>query len=306
MALFLNTEGFNYWIPKLIKEAEKELIIIVPYIQTSKNVLNALWKANKRGVQIVLVYREDKLSNDEKSKLLALDNINLLHHPNIHCKSYYNGNLLIIGSMNLYEYSQKNNREMGILLNKYEHEEIEFDGFGLSNDDESVFTDAINEIREIINGAHLEKISENSKANNFNIEVIKTNEELEIDFCNRINKYYLNKKFKPIKVNENLWYSICENFYDKVDVVFEDNRVAIKFNLNPNELKIVYDKWMDTYNEFEFDWFKYYWNYYKQDLLIYRNGKFDWDNINSREMIHNNYKEMFEAVIKKYRKLTGK
>ena len=306
MALFLNTEGFNYWIPKLIKEAEKELIIIVPYIQTSKNVLNALWKANKRGVQIVLVYREDKLSNDEKSKLLALDNINLLHHPNIHCKSYYNGNLLIIGSMNLYEYSQKNNREMGILLNKYEHEEIEFDGFGLSNDDESVFTDAIHEIREIINGAHLEKISENSKANNFNIEVIKTNEELEIDFCNRINKYYLNKKFKPIKVNENLWYSICENFYDKVDVVFEDNRVAIKFNLNPNELKIVYDKWMDTYNEFEFDWFKYYWNYYKQDLLIYRNGKFDWDNINSREMIHNNYKEMFEAVIKKYRKLTGK
>ena len=266
MALFLNTEGFNYWIPKLIKEAEKELIIIVPYIQTSKNVLNALWKANKRGVQIVLVYREDKLSNDEKSKLLALDNINLLHHPNIHCKSYYNGNLLIIGSMNLYEYSQKNNREMGILLNKYEHEEIEFDGFGLSNDDESVFTDAINEIREIINGAHLEKISENSKANNFNIEVIKTNEELEIDFCNRINKYYLNKKFKPIKVNENLWYSICENFYDKVDVVFEDNRVAIKFNLNPNELKIVYDKWMDTYNEFEFDWFKYYWNYYKQDF----------------------------------------
>ena len=306
MALFLNTEGFNYWIPKLIKEAEKELIIIVPYIQTSKNVLNALWKANKRGVQIVLVYREDKLSNDEKSKLLALDNINLLHHPNIHCKSYYNGNLLIIGSMNLYEYSQKNNREIGILLNKYEHEEIEFDGFGLSNDDESVFTDAIHEIREIINGAHLEKISENSKANNFNIEVIKTNEELEIDFCNRINKYYLNKKFKPIKVNENLWYSICENFYDKVDVVFEDNRVAIKFNLNPNELKIVYDKWMDTYNEFEFDWFKYYWNYYKQDLLIYRNGKFDWDNINSREMIHNNYKEMFEAVIKKYRKLTGK
>jgi hypothetical protein len=47
MAIFLNTPKLNYWINRLIKESQKELILIVPYIQTSQNIFNALVKANK-------------------------------------------------------------------------------------------------------------------------------------------------------------------------------------------------------------------------------------------------------------------
>ncbi|WP_372758107.1 phospholipase D family protein [Mariniflexile sp.] len=99
-----------------MEESKEELILIVPYIQASENVLNALKIADNNGVEITLVYRENKLSDLEKNKLLALKNINLLHHPNVHCKCYYNGDLLIVGSMNLYEYSEKNNREIGMLM----------------------------------------------------------------------------------------------------------------------------------------------------------------------------------------------
>jgi phosphatidylserine/phosphatidylglycerophosphate/cardiolipin synthase-like enzyme len=122
MALFLNTNRFNEWLPKLISEAESELVIIVPYIQISNNIFKALNTADANGVEIILIYRENKLSVEEKNKLLLLNNISLLHHPNIHCKCYFNGDLLIIGSMNLYEYSEKNNREMGTLFSRIDLE----------------------------------------------------------------------------------------------------------------------------------------------------------------------------------------
>ena len=136
MPLFLNTKKLNYWLPKLISKAEKELVIIVPYIQTSERIFEALKIANSNQVEIILIYRENKLPIKEKEKLLSLNNINLLHHPNIHCKCYYNGEILILSSMNLYDYSEKNNREMGILAcneffnedsNKYNFEYYEED-----------------------------------------------------------------------------------------------------------------------------------------------------------------------------------
>ncbi|WP_418884520.1 phospholipase D-like domain-containing protein [Cognataquiflexum nitidum] len=94
----------NEWIPRLISEAEKNLIIIVPYIKTSDRIFKYLWEANKRGVAITLIYRENKLFQTEKVKLNSLENLNLMHHPNVHAKCYYSENYLLITSMNLYEY----------------------------------------------------------------------------------------------------------------------------------------------------------------------------------------------------------
>jgi hypothetical protein len=56
MAIFLNTNQLNEWIPRLINETQRELVIIVPYIKTSFNVLQSLQQANERGVEITLVY----------------------------------------------------------------------------------------------------------------------------------------------------------------------------------------------------------------------------------------------------------
>ena len=115
--------------------------------------LPALVDANSRGVETILVYRENKMLPAEKAKFESIDNMNLMHHPNVHCKCYYNEKYLLITSMNMYEYSEKNNREMGMLMHREEMDDHPF------CDDAAIFEEAIQEIRDIINGSHLEKKS---------------------------------------------------------------------------------------------------------------------------------------------------
>lgn len=158
MAIFLNTPKLNHWIPKLIQESEKELILVVPYIQTSDNIYESLQTADKNNVEITLIYRENKLSEKEKLKLISLKNLNLLHHPNIHCKCYFNGQLLIVGSMNLYDYSEINNREMGVLIHHTSLNQKGEEDDWSCGDDKALFDDAITEIREIVNGSKIENL----------------------------------------------------------------------------------------------------------------------------------------------------
>jgi hypothetical protein len=307
MALFLNTNKLNYWIPKLIAEAQNELILIVPYIKVSQRIFEALNKVDGSGVDITLIYRENKLSPIEKSKLTSFKNLTLLNHPNIHCKCYYNGELLILGSMNLYEYSEKNNREMGTLFHREMMKDMDPSFQGYNPDSKEIFDDAILEIKAIINGAQVEKLSDKGQAKNFKLEIIKTDEEVEIEKCDRLNNYFLNKKFKAFEETPNNWVSKCENYFDKVDVLIEQNRIAIQFNHPENELKALFQKWMSSYQEFEFPAFKYYWNYHTSNLLIYRDYRsYDWDNVGKGKTFHNKIAEGIGQIISKYRILTGK
>ena len=310
MPLFLNTSRLNYWIPQLIMKSKKELILIVPYIKTSDNIFKSLKIADSKGIEIILVYRENRLSEKEKERLLSLKNISLLYHPNVHCKCYFNGDLLIIGSMNLYDYSEKNNREMAILFSA-DNIDYEDKGFSYSildcPDNDDVFLDTINEIREIVNSSSVEKASERTKSSSFEIEIIKTNEELETEYCNQLNTYFLNKKFKPYENSKDEWFSRCSNFFDKVDVTFQHHRFAIKFNISNSELKSLYKEWKKTYNEFEFRGFKYYWNKYNDDVLVYRDHKYDWKSLEEDDNLR--YKKINQGInliINKYRSLTGK
>lgn len=69
MPVFLNTELLNHWIPRLIQETMRELVIVVPYIKTSENLFKELKNANERGVESTIIYRENKLSDFEKRNL---------------------------------------------------------------------------------------------------------------------------------------------------------------------------------------------------------------------------------------------
>ncbi len=65
-----------------------------------------------------------------------LDFVRLSFCKNLHAKCYLNESECIISSLNLYEFSQINNNEMGILIRKYE--------------DQDVFKDAYEEAQRII------------------------------------------------------------------------------------------------------------------------------------------------------------
>ena len=73
---------------------------------------------------------------DEIKWMQKLDFIRLSFCKNLHAKCYLNESECIISSLNLYEFSQINNNEMGILIHKYE--------------DQDVFQDAYEESQRII------------------------------------------------------------------------------------------------------------------------------------------------------------
>lgn len=268
MPLFLNTQKLNEWIPKLINETEKELVLIVPYIKTSNRIYNELYEVNKRGVETTIVYRENKLNDFEKAKLESLDNLNLMHHPNIHCKCYYNEKYLIVSSINLYEYSEKNNREMGILISK---NSLNPDAIIRNGDDEQVFKDVIDEIKEIMNGSHMEKKSRETLTEGFELEIIKTEKEKVAEVCTTLNRFFANKKFEPVLWG-NKWRAVCSNYFDKIDVHI-DYRLEFHFKLPDDKLEETFNRFIPFYHEYRIQGFKMYWNHHSAPLYLYLDSK---------------------------------
>lgn len=269
MAKFLNTDLLTTWITRLIEEAERELVIIVPYIKTSERVYNLLKQADARGVETLLIYRESKLSEPERKKLKEISNLNLLHHPNVHAKCYYNGKYLILGSMNLYEYSELNNREMGVLLHKDPLDDQ--NGFTDFIDSDATFEEAIAEIKNIINGSEFEKQSRETIEEGFEMDIIKTSKEFKEEFTMKVNKVFLNKKF-TVENENGRWISVCRNYFDKVDVILE-HRIEIIFNRDEAWLSKFHEKIRGKHSEFMIEGFKFYLNYKSNMATLYDNQK---------------------------------
>lgn len=72
MADFLTTSGTSHHIENIIIEAKRELILVSPYLQLSKNFFERLKDASARGVNIKIVYGKDELKPNEKTLLQNL------------------------------------------------------------------------------------------------------------------------------------------------------------------------------------------------------------------------------------------
>jgi len=292
MAKFLNTDLLNEWIPRLIKESQKELVIIVPYIKTSENIFTHLFEANKRGVETTIVYRENKLSTIEKNKLESLDNLNLMHHPNVHAKCYLNENYMILSSMNLYEYSEKNNREMGMLLIKEDE--------GFYTDDATIFEDAVNEIRAIINGSSLEKKSRETIELGFEMDIIKTEKEIIQEYCKKLNKIFVHKRFEPTSLN-NDYFPVCKDYFDKIDLAI-DYRAFLILQMDVKRVEQLFNKFKPFIEEYRYTGFKFYWNNHKQWIYLYKNNSHPMWKGTTEEARFEHLKKGIDTVITDLRK----
>lgn len=116
MAEFLTTNGTSYNIENIIIEAKNRLVLISPYLQLSKTFYERLKDATNRNVKVTIVYGKDELKPNEKNSLAELKNVELKYFQNLHAKCYLNESKMVITSMNMYEFSEKTNREMGVLL----------------------------------------------------------------------------------------------------------------------------------------------------------------------------------------------
>lgn len=118
MAKFLNTTGVSYHLEELIKGTKDKLILISPYLQFNDRIKEHINNLNIQKKDIRIVYRENKLQLDENNWLESQIGVRTSICKNLHAKCYLNENEAIITSMNLYEFSQQNNNEMGIYISK--------------------------------------------------------------------------------------------------------------------------------------------------------------------------------------------
>ena len=117
MAKFLTTRGVSHHLEELISSANSSIILVSPYLQFPPTIYERLQHAIKRGVSITFIYGKASLNAKEFNLLQEL-NCKVCFKPNLHAKCYSNEKVAIISSLNLYAFSEVNNEEMGVLLEK--------------------------------------------------------------------------------------------------------------------------------------------------------------------------------------------
>jgi phosphatidylserine/phosphatidylglycerophosphate/cardiolipin synthase-like enzyme len=129
MAKFLNTSATNYFLEELIKEAKDRLILISPFLKLNDRIKELLADKNRLKIDVRIVYGKSELQPAEMSWIQDLTYIRTSYCKNVHAKCYLNESLCIITSLNLYEFSQVNNNEMGVLIRRSEDAELYRDAY---------------------------------------------------------------------------------------------------------------------------------------------------------------------------------
>lgn len=142
MAEFLTTTAVSYQIDQILITAEREVVLISPFLKLSRTLVQRLQDCERRDVALRIVYGKSDLKDDQRGVLSALKNLELSFLENLHAKCYYNERRLVISSMNMYEFSEVHNREMGILLT--------------SDADPKTFAEARREAESILQAAAVE------------------------------------------------------------------------------------------------------------------------------------------------------
>ena len=171
MAKFLTTDKAYAEIEDIIRKADKELVLISPYLKIPEKLMERLKYLDDKSIKITLVCRGEDLKTEERTKLSEIEHLELRLLENLHAKCFYNQESMVIGSLNLYESSLGDNHEMGVLLTLRE--------------DQDVFVDARKEADFIIKTAEIVTTvsKQNIRASNVNVndrrKILKTKEKVQ-------------------------------------------------------------------------------------------------------------------------------
>lgn len=136
MAKFLDTTGVSYHLQQLINQSQDTLILISPYLKINERLRQSLDDKDRMKIDIRVVYGKNELQPDQINWLKSLKSVRTSFCENLHAKCYLNESEAIVTSMNLYEFSQVNNQEMGIYVTKA--------------DDPQLYDEIYNEARRLI------------------------------------------------------------------------------------------------------------------------------------------------------------
>lgn len=141
MAKFLTTTSLNYFLEELIRKSGKQLILVSPYLKINARIRELLADKVAAGVKVQIVYGKTDIAASEKSWFAENPLIDVRFCQNLHAKCYMNDSNAIITSLNLYEFSQINNNEMGVLLT--------------ASKDQQAFQDTVEEVSRLVKNSGL-------------------------------------------------------------------------------------------------------------------------------------------------------
>jgi hypothetical protein len=135
------------------------------------------------------------LNQNEKQSLAEFDSIKLFYHENLHAKCYFNENKMVISSMNLFQYSEINNREMGVLI--------------FAKEDSALFHSAKKEAYSIINNSDKISFKKNQELSINSNSIISNKDKKSsistfpptIGFCLKCRTRKSYDPFKPFCIN---------------------------------------------------------------------------------------------------------
>jgi phosphatidylserine/phosphatidylglycerophosphate/cardiolipin synthase-like enzyme len=201
MPKFLTTSGIACEIEQILLTAQRNVLLLSPYLKISKILLDRVRDASRQGVKVFIVYGKKDLDNKEIMLLKQIKTLRLYYLDNLHAKCYLNEHSMIVTSMNLHEFSEKNNREMGILINK--------------KDDYDLFISSYKEVLSIINSSSFKNLNQLSdKILSLKAFCIRCHSKIEYDisypFCDIC--YSSWAKYKNFKYRESYCHHCGESY----------------------------------------------------------------------------------------------
>jgi phosphatidylserine/phosphatidylglycerophosphate/cardiolipin synthase-like enzyme len=118
MAKFVTTSGINYLIEEIIKGAKERLVLVSPYLRLNDRIKELLSSGYRPDVDIQIIYGKRELDPPERQWLNSVPHVQTKFCQNLHAKCYLNESLCVVTSLNLYEFSQQNNNEMGVMIKR--------------------------------------------------------------------------------------------------------------------------------------------------------------------------------------------
>ena len=123
MARFVEGDVLNLALNDLIRNADEYLYLISPYIKLHSRIKDTLkLKKSAYDLQIIVVFgkaeqgRSNRISDEDLAFLKEFPDLQIRYKKNLHAKYYASEEGALITSLNLYDFSQNNNIEVGVLM----------------------------------------------------------------------------------------------------------------------------------------------------------------------------------------------
>ncbi|WP_114778722.1 phospholipase D family protein [Botryobacter ruber] len=122
MSKFITGKELSEAVDTIIWKAKEEILLVSPYIKLDAHFKELFEKQrHNHKLHILLIFGKNEGRVDKSFNKTDIDyfkqfpNISIIYVPNLHAKYYANEKMGVVTSINLYDYSFKNNIEFGVL-----------------------------------------------------------------------------------------------------------------------------------------------------------------------------------------------